>query len=214
MAAANTVAHLHKTSFQGHILVYAPGAGEIDTICTMIRKATKGKLDVFPLYSAMPSESQEEALRVTKEPKCIVATSLAMDTPVRSFDCYVVDTGLCKEHVYNPRLNMHTLETRLISRPLASRREGLATERYSGACIRLYSASALLAMPTSKYSNKASLSAHVRVFDRLARGGTDLTRAGWTPRLHPDDLARVAQDLVVWYEEHCYKYNTATNLNN
>ncbi|KAJ4156035.1 hypothetical protein LMH87_001249 [Akanthomyces muscarius] len=97
---------------------------------------------------------------------------------------------------------MHTLETRLISRRLASRREGLATEQYT--CIRLYSESALLAMPISKDSDKTSQSAHVRVFDRLALGETDLTRAGWSPRLHPDDLARVAQDLVVWglVDEH------------
>lgn len=150
----------------------------------------------------MPSESQEEALRVTKEPKCIVATSLAADTPVRNFIGHVVDTGLCKEHVYNPRLNMHTLETRLISRPLASRREALATERYDGACIRLYSESALLAMSASKDSDKNSPSVHVRVFERLAQGKTDLTRAGWSPRLHPDDLARAAQDFVIWYDGH------------
>ncbi|KAJ3483220.1 hypothetical protein NLG97_g7357 [Lecanicillium saksenae] len=198
VAAANAVAHICLTTTSGHILVYAPGSGEIATIKTMIQK-TCSKLHVSVLFSAMSLESQKEALCSTSAEKgkrrCLIATDIAIRSPADYAIQFVVDTGLRKLSIYNPRLNMHMLETRPITRETAAQRL-CKTPSAGYVCVRLYSESSYDDMSYDDDSDFLNGPAHREALRLLARDTTNLAYHAWDETPHPDTLARAVQDLV------------------
>ncbi|KAJ6784386.1 hypothetical protein PWT90_05066 [Aphanocladium album] len=195
VAAANAVVHICRTTKSGHILVYAPGSGEIATIKAMINKTCR-ELHVSVLFSALSLEMQREALRLASDRdkrRCLIATDIAIKAPAQYSIRYIVDTGLRKLSIYNPRLNMCMLETRPISRATAEHR----SQKAAGCvCVRLYPYSAYEEMPEEDDRDHLNESAHLEVLRLLAGGVTNLAYYHWEKTPYPDTLARAVQDLV------------------
>lgn len=68
----------------------------------------------------------------------IVATNIAETSLTIDGIVYVVDPGLSKQKVYNPRLRIESLLISPISRASAKQRAGRAGRTAPGKCFRLY----------------------------------------------------------------------------
>jgi len=113
--------------------VFLTGEEEIENACADIREEVKklgntcGEVCVLPLYSTLPPQQQN---RIFDDPpgknklgipgrKIIFSTNIAETSLTIDGIVYVVDPGLSKQKVYNPRLRIESLLVSPISRASA-----------------------------------------------------------------------------------------------
>lgn len=151
-AAVRTVTQIHAFEDPGDILVFLTGEEEIETACRNIRKEVNkygesvGTLNVIPIYSTLPPAMQQKIFEPapvanTKNipgRKCIVATNIAETSLTIDGIVYVVDSGLSKQKIYNPRMRVESLAVAPISKASAKQRAGRAGRTRPGKCYRLY----------------------------------------------------------------------------
>lgn len=197
--AANTVAHIHKSHGPGNILVFLPGQGEISQVCELIRKCTTG-LEVLPLYGGLSSGDQRMVLGSTgPNRKCIVSTNVAEASLTIDDVVYVVDTGLSRQMIYNPRLGIEMLRVLPISQASARQRTGRAGRTSNGICYRLYSKEDFDRMAPSTDPAIRCNSVHSAVLRLVVAGHVKIADFDWLSPPHPEAIARAAQDLYDWY---------------
>ncbi|TQN69813.1 Pre-mRNA-splicing factor ATP-dependent RNA helicase PRP43, partial [Colletotrichum shisoi] len=196
--AASVVAQIHRKDKPGNILVFLPGENDIEQVCSLVRGHIKN-MDVFPLYSALPAGYQRLALdSAGPNRKCIVSTNIAETSLTIDNVAFVVDTGLSRQIVHNPRLRLDILNVRPISQASARQRAGRAGRTMDGVCYRLYSREAFdrMAAFTEPAIRCSSVSS---VILRLAAAGyRKAIDFDWLTVPHPESIARAAQDLQDW----------------
>lgn len=129
----------------GDILVFMTGQDDIDVTCDLIQEKldlldNPPPLDIFPIYSSMPSDLQKRIFKEKDEyrRKVVVATNIAETSLTIDGIRYVIDSGLAKLKVYNPSLGMDTLQVVPISLANAQQRSGRAGRTGPGQAFRLY----------------------------------------------------------------------------
>jgi len=151
-ATIKTVVQVHAFEDPGDILVFLTGEEEIENACKAIRREVSkygesvGRISVIPLYSSLPPNAQQKIFESAPESngkgipgrKCIVATNIAETSITIDGVVYVVDCGLSKQKVYNPRMRVESLMVSPISRASAKQRAGRAGRTRPGKCYRLY----------------------------------------------------------------------------
>ncbi|KAG7798764.1 hypothetical protein KL929_001807 [Ogataea haglerorum] len=146
-SAVKQIIRLHLRSEPGDILCFMTGQEDIETTCeeldkelTDLMKAdeTLEPLEILPIYSTLPADLQAKIFRKSKFRKCVVATNIAETSLTVDGIRFVVDTGLMKLKVYNPKLGMDTLQITPISLAQANQRSGRAGRTGPGLCYRLY----------------------------------------------------------------------------
>ncbi|KAM3436086.1 hypothetical protein MY4824_004564 [Beauveria thailandica] len=198
MLAANVVDYIHKNEGPGDILVFATGRADISEISDLVRHCTPG-VDVRPLISSLSWEDQEQALNSSGlNRKCIVSTNVAETSLTIDNIVYVVDTGLSKQAVYNPRLRLNMLKTRPISRASAMQRAGRAGRTANGVCFRLYTEKFFNQMEESTAPAILTSSIADVCLPLLANGITKLVDFDWLDVPYPDGFASAVQDLHAW----------------
>jgi ATP-dependent helicase HrpB len=76
--AANVALRLAQTR-PGDLLIFLPGAAEIQRCCQLLRNQRLGDpIDVLPLYGSMRIEEQSQAIQVGPRRRIIVATNIAV----------------------------------------------------------------------------------------------------------------------------------------
>ncbi|GAM25782.1 hypothetical protein SAMD00019534_089570 [Acytostelium subglobosum LB1] len=130
----------------GDILVFLTGREEIDNLEKLLLERiprlppNAKKLLVCPIYAAMPQEQQmkvfERAPKGTR--KVIIATNIAETSLTINGIRYVVDTGVVKSRLYNPKIGVDSLTVIPISKASAQQRTGRAGREFPGQCYRLY----------------------------------------------------------------------------
>ena len=102
--------------------------------------ADKPKLQVLPLFSSLPPEQQQLVFEPTPENtrKVVVATNIAETSITINGIVYVIDPGLFKQNVYDPKTRVSSLLVTPISRASAKQRAGRAGRTREGKCFRLY----------------------------------------------------------------------------
>ena len=168
-AAVRTVLQIHSFEEPGDILVFLTGEEEIENACTEIQRQVRrygesiGKLSVIPLYSSLPPRQQQKIFEDPPPPnskqipgrKCIVSTNIAETSLTIEGIVYVVDCGLSKQKVYNPRLRVESLLVSPISKASAKQRTGRAGRTKPGKCYRLYT--------QETYQNELQETAHPEI---------------------------------------------------
>lgn len=129
----------------GDILVFMTGQEDIEITCDLLREKLNmlenpPPLEILPIYSSMPQELQKRIFNKssTTKRKVVVATNIAETSLTVDGIKYVIDCGLVKVKVYNPKLGMDTLQVVPISFANAEQRSGRAGRTGAGVAYRLY----------------------------------------------------------------------------
>jgi len=126
----------------GAILVFLPGAGEIESLAGAMKKSPGGGVgvcDVVKLHSGVPSRDQERAFRPPREGrvKVVLSTNIAETSVTIPDITHVIDTCRVKESRYNPSTRIRELTTVWTSRASMTQRAGRAGRTSGGTCWRL-----------------------------------------------------------------------------
>lgn len=131
----------YELSFEkksGGILIFLPGVGEINQVCSLLRSITS--LHVLPLHASLETREQK---RVFSNPppgkrKVVVATNVA-ETSITIDDIVVViDSGKVKETSFDALSNMRKLEEAWTSKAAGKQRKGRAGRVQEGRCYKLF----------------------------------------------------------------------------
>ncbi|KAI9167615.1 Pre-mRNA-splicing factor ATP-dependent RNA helicase PRP43 [Paramyrothecium foliicola] len=195
---ANVVLHIHRQHKPGGILVFLPGQNEICRVSDLIREHADD-IDVWPLFSALPGGQQHLALNNTgPNRKCILSTNIAETSLTIDDIVYVVDCGLSRQMIYNPRLNMDMLRVLPITQASANQRSGRAGRTKPGTCYRLYSKATMDSLPKSNQPAIRTSRFHTAALRILRTGHRNLLDYDYIEPPHPESVARAEQDLREW----------------
>ncbi|KAF5658118.1 ATP-binding protein PRP16 [Fusarium circinatum] len=194
--ALHTAQHIHQTTGDGDILVFMPSTAEIEDACGQLRSATWG-LEVLPLYSQLPKAEQERVLIRSSRRRCIISTNIAEANLTVDGVVYIVDTGLCIESRFNPRIGLRTIFTGPISRTAAEQRASRAGRNQPGVCYRIYTKEHYdeILLPTTPASIHTSDLSRL-VLQIKALGFDDVANFDFIDKPDPEVFFRALEDLL------------------
>lgn len=148
--------HLGNKKSDGDILVFMTGQEDIEAVVELIHEKlalleNPPPLDIYPIYSSMPADLQKRIFNKqnAERRKVVVATNIAETSLTVDGIRYVVDCGLVKLKLFNPKLGMDALQVVPISLANAQQRSGRAGRTAAGTAYRLYTEQA--ASPAQMY---------------------------------------------------------------
>lgn len=122
----------------GDILVFLPGAGEIQHVQQLLE--AENISGVVPLFGDLPFKKQQEAILPHPQGlrKIVLATSLAETSLTIEGITTVIDSGYARVPRFDPRSGLTRLETVRVTRDAADQRAGRAARLGPGVCYRLW----------------------------------------------------------------------------
>ncbi len=125
---------------RGHVLVFLPGAAEIERLRSEIEAAPWRPADtmILPLYGALEAEAQDRALAPTAARKVILATNVAETSITVDGVVEVIDGGLHKVLRFDVESGLDRLRLERIGRDSAEQRAGRAGRTGPGRATRLW----------------------------------------------------------------------------
>lgn len=131
---------------EGDLLVFLPGQAEIRRVDRELSGRLEGGIELAWLYGQLPLEQQQAVLRpgAAGQRRVILSTALAESSLTVPGVRVVVDAGLERVPVFQPRSGLTRLDTHRVNRASADQRCGRAGREAEGWCYRLWSAEQLL----------------------------------------------------------------------
>ncbi|PAU72371.1 ATP-dependent helicase HrpB [Vreelandella alkaliphila] len=121
------------------VLVILPGVAEITRLVQMLENSTFD-IEVCALHGGMPIEAQQAALKLHEtRRRVIVSTAIAESSVTVDGVNVVIDAGLERVPLFQPRTGLTRLTTRRVNRASADQRRGRAGRQQPGVCYRLWS---------------------------------------------------------------------------
>ncbi|MCL5998255.1 MAG: ATP-dependent RNA helicase [Chloroflexi bacterium] len=142
--ATEHITQIIKTTSTGDILVFMPGAYEIQNTIDEIRRARivdpkdREDLLVIPLHGELSPHDQDRAFIPTAYRRVIVSTNVAETSVTIPGIRFVVDSGQARIARYDPERGISTLHVEPISQASADQRAGRAGRTGPGICYRLW----------------------------------------------------------------------------
>jgi ATP-dependent helicase HrpB len=137
-AAADEFERLARET-EGDVLVFMPGAYEIQRTIQAIRNTRAGgQCVVLPLHGELPPGDQDAAVAQYERRKVIVSTNVAETSLTIDGVRVVIDSGLARIARFDPYRGINTLLIERISRASADQRAGRAGRTAPGRCLRLW----------------------------------------------------------------------------
>ncbi len=140
-AAADALADLLEEGIPGDVLIFMPGAYEINRTIQAVQAlpAARG-FAVLPLHGELPVEAQDAAVAPAgSRRKVVVATNVAETSLTIEGVRIVIDSGLARMARFDAWRGINTLLVESISRASADQRAGRAGRTAPGVCVRLWS---------------------------------------------------------------------------
>jgi ATP-dependent helicase HrpB len=179
----------------GDLLVFLPGLHEIrQTARHLEAVAGERGLAVLPLHGDLPAEQQDAALLPQERRKVVLATNVAETSVTVEGVTGVVDSGLARLLIFDPRVGLDRLQLVPISRASADQRAGRAGRTQPGVCLRLWGAGAHRGRPEQTEPEIRRVDLAGAVLQLLCLGETDVSRFPW---LEPPREAAVTQALAL-----------------
>jgi len=199
--AIDVVVNIHNLEGPGDILLFLCGEEEIENACYEIQEradSANKPIMVLPLYSALPMQQQRKVFPPAPEGtrKIIVSTNVAETSVTIDGVVYVVDPGLFKQKLYNPRTHSESLLVSPISKASAQQRAGRAGRTRPGKCFRLYTPETFADdLPESTYPEiiRSNLSSVVLQLKTL--GVEDLVHFDFMEPPSPESMMRALEML-------------------
>lgn len=128
-----------EPDFTGHMLVFMPGAYEIQKTMQTLQSnpALRGRL-IVPMHGELTPDQQDAAVAPSDRPKIIVSTNVAETSLTIEGVRAVIDSGLARVAAYDARRGINTLTIQKISQASAEQRCGRAGRTGPGIGIRLW----------------------------------------------------------------------------
>lgn len=207
--AVNRAIDICKNESPGDVLIFLTGEDEIKDACHRIQAGTRamscGPVEVYPLYGALSPEIQQRVFKPAPRPirkggpsgrKVIVATNIAETSLTIDGVVYVIDAGLAKQKVYNPRARADTLLIDTISKAAAKQRMGRAGRTRRGKCYRLYTEEAFdKELPISTYPEILRCNMSNVVLQMLALGIYNPVKFDFLDPPAPESMMRAFEAL-------------------
>jgi len=141
---------LHMKEDDGSLLIFLPGAGEIDRAERAIQQIVKGHLiTILPLHGGLQPEKQQQVFVPARRgfTKVILSTNVA-ETSITIPDCtIVIDTCKEKQSSFDPVNRMPMLLEQFASQDSLKQRRGRAGRVRPGTCYKMISASLFNKLP-------------------------------------------------------------------
>ena len=127
------------TEHAGDVLVFLPGAGEIDQVARQLEgRAERENWEVMRLFGEMTSQDQDRVLQPNARRKIILATNIAETSLTIDGVRIVIDSGWARVQRVDPSLGLNSLQLEPISKASAAQRAGRAGRTAPGVCYRLW----------------------------------------------------------------------------
>lgn len=147
-AAAKAFEGALRETPEGDVLIFMPGAYEIDRTVEAIRALPCARsFRVLPLHGGLPERGQDAAVAPSEFRKVVVATNVAETSVTLPGIRLVVDSGLARIPRYDSRRGIDVLPVERISRASAEQRAGRAGRVAPGRCVRLWTEAEQAARP-------------------------------------------------------------------
>ncbi|UXZ55736.1 ATP-dependent helicase HrpB [Halomonas sp. 7T] len=119
-------------------LVILPGVAEITRLVQTLESGMPN-IEVRALHGRMPIEAQQAALKPHEvRQRVIVSTAIAESSVTVNGVNVVIDAGLERVPLFQPRTGLTRLTTRRVNRASADQRRGRAGRQQPGICFRLW----------------------------------------------------------------------------
>ncbi|MDX6765509.1 MAG: ATP-dependent helicase HrpB [Candidatus Methylacidiphilales bacterium] len=140
-AAALELGRAVRRGCEGDVLIFMPGAYEINRTIQEVRMLQENKnWLVLPLHGELPPQQQDAAMEESATRKVIVSTNVAETSLTIDGIRLVIDSGLARVARFDPHRGINTLVIDKISRASAEQRKGRAGRTAPGHCMRLWAA--------------------------------------------------------------------------
>ncbi len=146
-AAVRAVESLEERHERGDILIFMPTEQDIRETCALMAGRSKEEVAILPLFSRLSAADQQQVFRPLATKKIVVATNVAETSITIPGIRFVIDSGLARIALYNPRSRTAGLPVRPISKSSADQRKGRCGRVQNGVCIRLYGEDDYLGRP-------------------------------------------------------------------
>ena len=178
-ATASAIVKAHG-EHEGDILAFLPGQGEIER-CMELLGTSLSPTEVMPLYGNLSSEQQRRAIAPSRqgERKVVLATPIAETSITIEGVRVVVDSGLCRQVVFDSRTGLSHLETVRISRDMATQRMGRAGRVAEGTCYRLWTKASEHLMAEQRTAEIEDADLAPMILDIAAFGENDIETLPW-----------------------------------
>ncbi len=180
---------------EGDILVFMPGAYEIQRTIREINHRVPSGCILLPLHGELPTSEQDKAVARSTRRKIIVSTNVAETSLTIDGVTMVVDSGLARVARYDPHRGINTLLIEKISRASAEQRAGRAGRTAAGLCLRLWTSRDHAHRAASELPEIRRLDLSETVLSLRAAGVRDLTTFRWIDRPEEKSLFRAEQLL-------------------
>ena len=184
---------------QGSVLVFLPGAGEIQQVYTSLQESIQqDDIILAPLFGQLSADEQDAAIQPAPEGKrkLVLATSIAETSLTIDGIRIVIDSGLMRSPRFDANTGLSQLVTLSVSQAGAAQRCGRAGRTQAGVCYRLWSAATHLVPHTNPEILDADLAA---LMLELAQWGVaDVQALRWLdtpPAPHVSQAVELLQQL-------------------
>ena len=130
------------TAHEGDILVFLPGAGEIQRTRELLENEFPG-ISIQPLYGDLPLQKQQEAIlpHPQGKRKVVLSTSIAETSLTIEGIKIVIDSGYCRAPRFDAKTGLTRLDTIRVTQDMAAQRAGRSGRTSPGICYRLWNES-------------------------------------------------------------------------
>ena len=146
-----------------------------------ITTTTPHHLTIHPLYSNLSPENQRRAIAPSApgERKIVIATPIAETSITIEGVRVVIDSGLCRQVVFDARTGLSHLQTVRISMDMATQRMGRAGRVAEGVCYRLWTKASEHLMAEQRKPEIEEADLAPMVLDTAAFGESDAEALPW-----------------------------------
>ncbi|MCX8155756.1 MAG: ATP-dependent helicase HrpB [Verrucomicrobiae bacterium] len=195
--AAEALARALRQGGEGDVLVFMPGAFEIQQTLETVRQLPEARgMVLLPLHGELPPHAQDAAVARYAQRKIVVATNVAETSLTIDGVRLVIDSGLARIPRYDPNRGINTLFIEKISRASAEQRAGRAGRTAPGRCLRLWSAQEHWERPAQETPEVKRLELSEVVLTLKAAGVEDLQSFKWLEPPPAEALAHAVELLT------------------
>lgn len=182
---------------EGDLLAFFPGEGEIRRCAALMEGKMGDDTDICPLYGQMSLKEQRLAIEASGpgRRKIVLATPIAETSlTIEGVGC-VVDSGLYRKNIFNPRSGLDSLECFRVSRDMADQRRGRAGRTGPGYCLRLWSRSLEQRLPENRVPEILEAELSSVALQCACWDGSGMASLPWLTPPPPQSLAGAAKLL-------------------